>query len=188
MVEKRERSKRLFYLLWVVFFLTGCVRATSSPKPGAAPSATPAVMFTPAPTETPTVIPTPTPTFTPTPTLTPTSLVLAGEGELLPAVFSPLTLENAAQASGLATWRESVVTDMDWLPGTSLLAVTNGETVSLYDVISRQVRRTLYPERKGVVELAIHPGGGWLVTGSRQGSEKEGYVSALELWRGPKMA
>lgn len=78
-----------------------------------------------------------------------------------------------------------MVTDMDWLPGTSLLAVTNGETVSLYDVISRQVRRTLYPERKGIVELAIHPGGGWLVTGSRQGSEKEGYVSALELWRGP---
>jgi WD40 repeat protein len=178
------RKARWVSLLWVVW-LAACLPGLPGRSTGAAPSATLGVTLTPAPTETPAPTFTPTPTSTATPTLTPTPVVLVGEGEPLPADLPPLTLDNAAQVSGLAAWQEKAVTDMEWLPGGSILAVANAETISLYDVATRQILRSLYPERKGIMDIAINPSGNYLVTGSRQGSEKEGYVSTLELWRGP---
>jgi hypothetical protein len=178
------RKARWVSLLWVVW-LAACLPGLPGRSTGAATSATLGVTLTPAPTETPAPTFTPTPTSTATPTLTPTPVVLVGEGEPLPADLPPLTLDNAAQVSGLAAWQEKAVTDMEWLPGGSILAVANAETISLYDVATRQILRSLYPERKGIMDIAINPSGTYLVTGSRQGSEKEGYVSTLELWRGP---
>jgi WD40 repeat protein len=178
------RKARWVSLLWVVW-LAACLPGLPGRSTGAATSATLGVTLTPAPTETPAPTFTPTPTSTATPTLTPTPVVLVGEGEPLPADLPPLTLDNAAQVSGLAAWQEKAVTDMEWLPGGSILAVANAETISLYDVATRQILRSLYPERKGIMDIAINPSGNYLVTGSRQGSEKEGYVSTLELWRGP---
>jgi len=146
---------------------------TRTPRP------TRTLTVTPTPTETPTLTSTPTPTFTPTPPL----LVLAGTplAESLP----PITLENVSQVSGLAEWYESAVTDMEWLPDGRLLAVANTATINIYDISSRELLRTLYPQREGIVNIAISPNGLWLVSGMLRGSEKAGYATSIELWQGP---
>lgn len=185
--EKQSIARQWLFLLWLVIWLAGCVPTGPDSTPEALAEQVSYPPATTTPVATPTMFLTPTrrPTAMVTPTLTYTPEVLVEAGEELPAEMPPLMLENAAQASGLAIWYDSQVTDMDWLPGTTLLAVANGETISLYDVRTRQIRRTLYPQRTGVVEVAIHPNAGWLVAGSLQGSDSQGYISALELWRGP---
>lgn len=45
--------------------------------------------------------------------------------------------------------------------------------------------RTLYPEKPGIVDITFSPNGYWLLVGSRQGDEKSGFASSLEMWLGP---
>ena len=167
--------------------LAGCNLPGRAAPGTATPSPTLTAQFsaTPTPSPTATITPTPTATFTPTPTLTPTTALLALEQTPLPADFPPLMLENAAQASGLAAWQESSLVDMAWLPDGVNLAVAGTDTITIYDVLARQPLRTLYPFRGGLVDIALNPSGSWLVSASRQGTEKRGYASSLELWRGP---
>jgi WD40 repeat protein len=99
--------------------------------------------------------------------------------------LAPITLENASQVSGLTEWRESAVSDLEWMPGGRILAVANTSTINLYDVNNRRILRTLYPQREGIVDVAVSPTGDWLVAGMLRGSEKKSYASSIELWLGP---
>jgi WD40 repeat protein len=110
---------------------------------------------------------------------------LVDAGTPLPPQFAAITIDNAAQVSGLAEWREPTVTDLAWTPDDLLLAVSNQTGINLYDVNTRQIRRSLYPRAEGIVDIAFSPDGNWLVSGSRRGSMEEGYASSLELWLGP---
>jgi WD40 repeat protein len=85
----------------------------------------------------------------------------------------------------LVEWHESAVSDLEWMPEGRILAVANPSTINLYDVDTRQILRTLHPQREGIVDIAVSPTGTWLVSGMLRGSEKEGYASSLELWLGP---
>lgn len=161
------------------------VRATPTPflvaKPSATPSMSPTLTFTLLPTATPSA----TPTQTSTPTLTPTPLVLVNAQTPLPLVFPPVMWENASQVSALAEWQERTVTDMAWLPEGTVLAVSDQDTIHLYDVVTRRVVRSLYSQGEGIVDIAISPSGKWLVVGCRRGSETESYFSDLQLWSAP---
>ena len=140
-------------------------------------------------TRTPTITLTPTPTSTftpvPTPTLSPTPPLFALESTPLTGKLPPITLENASQVSGLAEWYESSVSDVEWMPEERILAIANRSTINLYDITTRQILRTLYPQRDGIVDIAVNPSGRWLVSGMLRGSEENGYASSIELWRGP---
>jgi WD40 repeat protein len=91
---------------------------------------------------------------------------------------------NVQAVSGLAEWRVPAVTDMSFSPDGSILAVTDGAKIYLFDVFNREIVRTLHPEYSGIVDIEFSPEGDWLVSGSRQGSEESGYRSRLELWYG----
>ena len=65
------------------------------------------------------------------------------------------------------------------------MAVANQSQINLYEIKTRQIVRSLYPGKDGLVEIAFSPDGTRLVSGSRQGNEKEGFSSSLELWIGP---
>jgi WD40 repeat protein len=97
---------------------------------------------------------------------------------------SAITLENAPLVSGLAEWRELTVTDLAWTPDGLLLAVANQIGINLYSILDRRVLRALYPRNEGIVDIEFSPGGSWLIAGSRQGDEKSGYTSSLEMWTG----
>ena len=184
-VTCRMRGKPLLVLLSV--FLASC--SNLKPLPMTLPTLTPTSLpsqrptHTPTPTLTPTqtAAPTETPTVTPTPT--PTLYVLAGTQ--LPAALAPLTSDTVRWISALATWQDQAVTDLAWTADGLILAVAGANGIHLYDLASRQVLRSLYPQAEGIVALAFSPDGRWLVAGSRLGSEKEGYFSSLELWQGP---
>lgn len=158
-------------------------------RPAPTPTPRPRPTQPPTPTHTATLTPTPTATFTPTPTSTPTStptpLLLAYEGTPLPAELPTLVPENAPWASALAEWRLPALTDFAWLPDSQILAASEPNGIHFFDLQTRRHLRSLYPQVGGIIDLAISPDGTWLVTGSRQGSEAEGYVSSLELWLGP---
>jgi len=184
-------NKNIFLLSFIglvlLIDLTACtglfsaLLATNTPSPTmtgtSTPTRTPTITLTPTVTSTPTPIP--TPTLSPTPPL----LVLAGTP--LTNLLAPITLENASQVSGLAEWHESAVSDLEWMPEGRILAVANPSTINLYDVNTRQILRTLYPQRDGIIDIAISPTGTWLVSGMLRGSEKQGYASSIELWLGP---
>jgi WD40 repeat protein len=161
--------------------LLNALVATNTPSPTV--TVTNTTTRTPTTTLTPTETPTPTPIPTPTFTLTPPLLVLAGTP--ITGLSTPITLENASLVSCLAEWRERAVSDLEWMPEGSILAVANSSTINLYDVDTRQILRTLYPQREGIVDIAVSPTGTWLVSGMLRGSEKEGYASSMELWLGP---
>jgi WD40 repeat protein len=99
--------------------------------------------------------------------------------------LAPITVETAGQVSGLAAWYEPSVADLAWTPDGRNLAVATTDLIHLYDVLSRQVLRALYPTSQGIVDIAFNPSGTWLIAGSRRGSEQEGFISGLELWLGP---
>jgi WD40 repeat protein len=155
--------------------------ATLPPEATITPTSTP--IFT--PTSPPTASPTPTLTLAPTETFTPTPELFVLAGTPIPQALEPITLENADRVSGLAEWHERAVTDIAWTPDGHLLAVSNSEDISLYDVQFRGALRTLYPTNPGVIKIEFSPSGRWLVAGSRRGSEETGYASSLELWSGP---
>jgi WD40 repeat protein len=116
--------------------------------------------------------------------LTPTPLLLALPETPIPPL-RPITYEAAAQVSALAEWNEPTVSDLAWTPDGRFLAVSTANLIHLYDLPTRQVMRSLYPSLEGIVSLDFSPLGDWLVVGTRRGSEREGYVSGLELWHGP---
>lgn len=152
-----------------------------TPTPLSTPTWTPIIISSPTATATP--LPTVTPTQTPTPT--PTPLFLAENGTPLPSDMPPITVETAGQVSGLVEWYEPSVSDLTWTPDGLLLAVAVTDQIKFYQLENRQVLRTLYPEKSGMVDIDFSPDGKWLVAGSRQGDEKSGYASSLELWQGP---
>jgi WD40 repeat protein len=139
--------------------------------------------FTPTATHTPTF--TPLPTFTPTPTLTPTPYFQVDAGTPLPGFSQSITLGTAGQLSALAEWKEETVSDLDWTPDGALLVVASNAHINFYEPETRQLLRTLYPTKEGIIDIVFSPGGTWLVAGSRQGDEKSGYSSFLDLWVGP---
>lgn len=178
---------RLLFVSALLPGLAACGAGQATPRNTLVPTLeTPspaAITLTPRPTSTPTV--TPLPTATPTFTPTPTPLLLAQPATPLPLDLRPITVEDAAQVSGLAEWNEPSVSDLAWTPDGRLLAVSTSNLVHLYDVSSRQVVRSLYPSLEQVVGISFSPLGGWLLVGSRWGSEADGYASGLELWSGP---
>jgi len=184
----KHRSTGVFLLELVLLInLAACSTASTSLAPSSTPVLPPTVesdalaadTLTPLPSETP------EPTLTLTPTLSPTPPFLVQASTPFPLDLSPITFENASQVSGLAELQDIAVTDMDWVPNSTILAVSNGTGINMYDIQTRQVLRALYPRAEGVVDLAFSPDGDWLVSGSRRGSVKKGYASSLELWAGP---
>ncbi len=137
----------------------------------------------PAPTRTPTF--TPVPSATPTLTSTPTPILLVGEGTPLPKGMHAITLENAGQVSALVEWSVPSVSDISWTPDGEIMAVASAARIDLVHLDTRQTLRSLYPTKEGIIDVEFSPGGLWLVVGSRQGDEKTGYASSLELWAGP---
>ncbi len=181
------RSRLFFFTLSFSIVLSACAMATPSETqvPTLEPSSTPIIFPTGTPTALPTSTGTSTPTPTPTHTTTPTPTLYVLQGTPLPPPPAQIVVENAAQVSALAEWRETAVVDMTWTSDGLMLAVANQETINLYDVSSRQNLRTLYPRAKELVEIVFSPNGRWLVAGSRRGSIEEGFYSTLELWVGP---
>lgn len=172
------------FILWLG--ATGC--SAPSPQPTSTPP--PTVRHTPAPSSTPTpfpthtATPTPTATSTPLPTATPTPILYVSPGTPLPAAPLPITVDNAGQVSGLASWKEDTVTALAWASDRQTLAVATGKDIGLYDLQTRQRFRTLYPRGGGVIGLAFSANGDWLAAGSRYGSESEGYAGDIQLWYG----
>jgi len=142
-------------------------------------------MATKAQTSTPTKSPTPLPTATPTATATPTKTLLVLPGTPLPPPAAAINVENASQVSALTEWQTAPVTDLAWAPGGQILALANQTTIDLYDITRPEKLRSLHPRAEGTVNIAISPNGAWLVSGSRRGSDRDGYYSTLELWLGP---
>lgn len=168
----------------LAFCLAGC--SVLVPQPTA--TQTPTITLTPTLSSTPTQTATASPTVTPspTPTLTPTPELWALPNTPLPADLISIRTDNAQWVSGLSTWQETTVTDLEWMPPDKrVLSVVNGERVKFYDIYSRQLLRELYPQGQPVVDIAFNPRGNWLVSASRRGSEREGFQSSLELWLGP---
>lgn len=153
---------------------TAVPTATATRTPTALPTAT----LTPTPSITPTFTPSPTPTFTPTP------LLLVEAGTPVPSDMVVITVANAAQVSGLAAWQEPAVLDLAWTPDNQTLAVANFQNISLYDVETRTLLRTLYPP-EGVVSLAFSPNGLWFASGQRIGDAESGFSGSIYLWVGP---
>lgn len=183
--------KRLFPRLAVSAFImwlgaAGCSAPTPQPTPTLPPTATytPVPSSTPTPYPTRTATPTPTATSTPLPTATPTPLLYVSPGTPLPSAPVPITVDNAGQTSGLATWKEDTVTALAWASDHQSLAVATGKDIGLYDLQTRQRFRTLYPRGGGVIGLAFSADGNWLASGSRYGSATEGYAGDIQLWNG----
>ena len=180
-------SLRSHIILLLAFLLTGCSlpfsAATPTPEPTFTPSDTPTKTHTPRPTRTATV--TPTATLTPTPTATPTEVFLALPGTPLPEDLSVIGSDNAVMVSALASWKEYPVTDLAFTPDGQMLVVAYENGISMYDLATRYKLRTLHPTAEGIINVAFDPGGFWMVSGSRRGSEQDGYATSLELWMGP---
>ena len=152
---------------------------TSSPFPSA--TSDPTHTSTPAPTDTHT----PIPSLTPTPTSTPTALFMVLPGTPLPLPLSQINPSNARDVSGLSAWNTDSVTDLAWTPDSRILAVAFPHGISFYEVQTRLLLRSLFPKQIEVMDIAFDPSGTWLVSGSRRGTEANGYSSSIELWLGP---
>jgi WD40 repeat protein len=181
--------RRFVGLVLLIFILSACQGVPSFLEQPPTLAPTPTVTHLVKRTATPTALPTltMTPAASRTSTITPTSTppLLVEAGAPLPANLPSITLESAGQVSGLAEWYEQAVTDLAWVPDSSILAVASSENVNLYQLETRSVLRTLYPEKSGIVDITFSPNGDWLLAGCRQGDEKNGFVSSLEMWRGP---
>lgn len=188
-MQMTSKLNRLMGLLFLIFSLAGCQGVPSfleqPPTLAPTPTATHLVVRTPTSTALPTLTMTPAASTTPTVTPMPTPLLLVEAGAPLPANLPPITMETAGQVSGLAEWYEQSVNDLAWVPDSSILAVASSEHVNLYQIETRSVLRTLYPEKPGIVDITFSPNGDWLLVGCRQGDEKNGFASSLEMWLGP---
>ena len=186
-VMKMTVIGKALIILALVSILPACqaIFPVVSPSPVVTATPTSTITPTPPPTSTPTQTPTPSPTPTITPT--PTPLLLALPGTALPDSLPAITLANAGQVSGLATWQEAPITDMAWAPSGSSLAVATDSLITLYDPQTRQKQRSLYPTTQGVVAITFDPTGSWLVAGSNQGTLDTGFQSDLQLWFGEEL-
>ncbi len=157
----------------------GVLPPTPAPTATRAAPLAPTASLPPSPTAAPTHTPTPTPTFTPTPTL------LFMPQTPVPLSAAPITLERAEQTSGLAAWYETDVQALTWTSEGQALVVATSQSIHFVNITTQGLIRSLYPTLKNIVSLDFDPFGGWLVVGSRSGSEESGYISGLELWQGP---
>lgn len=170
-------------LILLVLLLAGC-----SPAPTATPSATPTLMptDTPIPTATPTQtatpLPTPTGTLTPLPTATATSPVLVEQGTPIPAGLDVISFDNAFRVSGLASFKEPSLTDLDWSPESDALAVATFNSIGIYSPLPRTKIIDLETPQ-GVVSIDYSPRGTLLAVGHRFGSEEVGYAGNVDIWR-----
>ena len=76
---------------------------------------------------------------------------------------------------------------MSWTPDASSLAVATPNRIELFDVLTRERWRSLFPTYEGVRELVFSPSGSWLVSSSITGIEDTGYTTKLEYWYGPDL-
>ena len=187
--NRMPKSTRILIFLILILLIGSCrfpLSGFSQPRvPSPSFTPLPTITQTPSPTASSTATITPLPTITPTQTGTPTPLMLVGFGTPLPPDLPPITVETAGQVSGLAEWYEPSVSDLTWTPDGLLLAVAGTDQIKFYQPENRQVLRTIYPGKSGLVDIDFSPDGEWMVAGSRQGDEKSGFASALELWQGP---
>ncbi len=150
-MQIRSGFRRFLGILFLILSLAGCQGVPSfleqPPTLAPTPTATRLVTRTATATALPTLTLTPAPSATPTVSPTPTPLLLVEAGEPLPVNLPPITLESAGQVSGLAEWYEQSVTDLAWVPDSLILAVASNEHVNLYQLETRSVLRTLYPEK-----------------------------------------
>ncbi len=181
-------NRSFFGLRNLVILFALCLAGCRSSLPWPIATQTPTPSATPTLTMTPTQTFTPTPTLTPspTPTLTPTPELWALSGAPIPEDLEPIAVDNAQWISGLSSWQETTVTDLEWMPpDRRVLSLSTGEQIKFYDIHNRQLLRDLYPQGQPVVDIAFHPWANWLVSASRRGSERDGFFSSLELWLGP---
>jgi len=89
--------------------------------------------------------------------------------------------------SALAEWVVEGLTDMSWTPDASSLAIGTPSQIELYDVLTRERWRSLFPVYEGIRELVFSPSGNWLVSSSLTGSLESGYTTTLEYWFGTDM-
>ncbi len=163
------------------FTPTGTIIAdTSAPDP----TITPTITLT--QTETPTSLPTDTPTWTPLPTvtLTPTTTLLVLEQTPITPNLPVITVENAWATSAIAEWVVDGMTDFEWTPDASSLAVATPDRIEIFDILTRENWRSLYPQIEGIRQIEFSPGGNWLVSSSYTGTEETGYTTSLEQWYG----
>lgn len=184
MMKKYSKAKNHIFNILLALFLAGCNVMIPQPMVTQTPVISKTPASTPSPTRTiastPTLIPSPLPTLTSTPEF------MAQPGTPLPKELISINAENAKWVSGLSSWQETSVTDLEWMPPDKrVLSVVTGDRIKFYDIYSRQLLRDLYPQGRPVVDIAFHPRGTWLVSASRRGSEIEGFRSSLELWLGP---
>jgi WD40 repeat protein len=176
-------------LLISILLFTGCGVYAQQSDPNAdnvSPTInkSPTITITPSSTSTPTETSTFTPTYTPTQSNTPTPLLFALSATPVPLQLTPITSANAQYVSGLSEWEVSAVTDLSFSVDGSFLAVSDESKIYFYNVYTREIVRTLYPEFSGIIDFEFSPEGDWLVSGSREGSQESGYRSRLELWYG----
>lgn len=181
---------RFFLLFAIVLWFAAC-SATPSTSP------TPSVTIEPSSTTTSTPIPsltptntstaTPLPTAPPLATPTPTDPVFVLSNTPIPLNLGIISPSNAYLVSALAEWVVEGLTDMSWTPDASSLAVGTPSRIELFDVLTRERWRSLFPVYEGPRELVFSPSGTWLVSSSLTGSEESGYITRLEYWFGSDM-
>lgn len=188
-IKKMKKLILLFVLILGFPILQGCqnIRSVLNREPVQVITVT--LPLAPSPTPSLTMIPTATFTPSPTPTLTPTPTTTLFVLDQTPLVsgFEAISTGNANRVSALAEWQVPDLIDLQWTPDGYNLAAATTDQIILFDVYTRNQVRTLYPQSKGLMRIGFSPDyfGTWLVAGSRWGSEKDGYQSAIELWRGP---
>ncbi len=183
-------TKLLSYFT-LTLWLASCSSLPSEPtsvQTGVIPTDTP--ISTAVPTYTPTPVPTltststPLPTHTPLPSPTPTEILYVQENTPIPPTSPIITVGNAAMVSALAKWVVDGLTDMEWTPDGSSLAAATPSRIELYDVITREKWRSLFPKYARIREISFSPTGAWLATSSRTGTEESGYTTYMEHWWG----
>jgi len=185
MARKIPNRRLTLTLILLFLLLAGC-----SPAPTATPSATPSLVPTSTPTPTPTATPTqtatplpaPTETLTPLPTATATSPVLVEQGTPIPARLEVISFNNAFQVSGLASFKEPSLTDLDWSPEGDALAVATFNSIGIYSPLSR-TRIIDLETPQGVISIDYSPRGTLLAVGHRFGSEQVGFAGNVDIWR-----
>lgn len=178
-------------LIFINILLTTSISGCSLVSVINRPTPTATATFTPTATATWTVTPTATATFTPTPTNTPTQTptptpeILVLPGTPLPSNIPVISLENAANVSGLTTWQEQVINYIDWLPASNSLGIASSEGISIQDV-PNQSRIGYIQTGKGLVSFSFSPDNIWLATSHRLGDASSRYTGYFQLWRSPK--
>lgn len=177
----------------LVFYLSACAEnpdeftptetiITDTSTPG--PTITPTITLTQTETQTP--LPTDTPTWTPLPTvtLTPTTTLFVLEKTSIAPDLPVLSVGNAWAISAIAEWVVDGMTDFEWTPDASSLVVATPNRIELFDILTRENWRSLYPQMEGIRQIEFSPGGNWLVSSSYTGTEGTGYITSLEQWYG----